>query len=728
MSINPIQGQDSGPDGQNDVVDEKRLHPSSKEGRSRWRWWQPMDEEARYLTTINYSSAEREKRIFELVDDNGFNFKVFFVAASGFMASSYTLFATNVIAPAIAFVYPSCTLNNQASSVIDILTLVGSICGMLIMGHLADRGGRKKLYGLELLFLIVSTMGVTQASNGVLSENNKPSMDIYGWLAWWRIALGFGIGAEATVIVAEWASTKSRGLMLALVKSMQSLARLLAVGIGLWALKALRLMDDEWETNGDNSVNPSASDQAKWVIDMLWRCVIGVAMLPAFVAIIARVTIPETPRYHADIRKDLRQAVKNSLRVYKGKKVKETNTHAAEPPLDDDSDRWFTGAWDYLKKDSHLGLRNLCLISLLWGLMDVGFYGLSLDSPMVLSILRNKWVEKDGSDNCTTGNAWPWKVPTWRPRFEPDWNIYKVLERTSVESLEIVSVASTMGSIAALLMVNYFRRKRILLVTFLMSAVLFTTTGAILISTYCLKDEQGHCRDNEGYRKVVIVFYAITQFVYNAGPNTIIFVLAAEIFPTVYRGTFYGIAAATGKVGAIIIRGIILHFGDSHRVLAIRLLAFGPLMLVAAFLSWYLPDVQYPSVAKPRDVEASMGSRVDSTLNDPVRVDEAEAACPPRASESLEDNMMLSDIDLDSVYSSESGRVSRLLSEKPAGFFSRLENLTLEQVAPTPHRKRRKGRPGTVHETPASHSPTVASATGALPVSPGVLGNEVNRR
>lgn len=318
--------------------------------------------------------------------------------------------------------------------------------------------------------------------------------------------------------------------MLALVKSMQSLARLLAVGIGLGALIALRSMDDEWKKNGDG-FDPSASDQAKWVIDMLWRCVIGVAMLPAFIAIIARVTIPETPRYHADIRKDLRQAVKNSLRVYKEKKVKETNTHAADPPLDDDEgDQWFKGAWNYLKKDSCAGLGILCLISLLWGIMDVGFHGLSLDSPMVLSILRNQWVKDDGNYNCTTADAWPWKVPTWRPRFEPDWNIYKVLGRTSVESLEIVSVASMMGSVAALLMVNYFRRKRILLVTFLMSAVLFTVTGAILISTYCLKDKEERCRANEGYRQVVIVFYAITQFIYNAGPNTIIFVLAAEIF------------------------------------------------------------------------------------------------------------------------------------------------------------------------------------------------------
>lgn len=116
---------------------------------------------------------------------------------------------------------------------------------------------------------------------------------------------------------------------------------------------------------------------------------------------IARVTIPETPRYHADIRKDFRQAVKNSLRVYKDKEVEETNTHAVEPsPTDDEGDRWFRGAWDYLKKNSYLGLRNLRLISLLWGIMDVGFYGLSLDSPTVLSINSNRYVSDNGTYTC----------------------------------------------------------------------------------------------------------------------------------------------------------------------------------------------------------------------------------------------------------------------------------------------------------------------------------------
>lgn len=151
-------------------------------------------------------------------------------------------------------------------------------------------------------------------------------------------------------------------------------------------------------------------------------------------------------------------------------------------------------------------------------------------------------------------------------------------------------------------------------------------------------------------------------------------------------------------------------------------------MLVAALISWYLPDVQYPLVTKPRDVEASRGSQVEPAPQDSVPVDGTEAVRAPRASENFEDNAMQSDTDMDSVYSSGSGRVSRLLSEKPAGFFTRLGNLTLEQIAPSPHRRRRRSKAAAVNEIPASHASTVISATGALPVASGVLDNGVNRR
>jgi PHS family inorganic phosphate transporter-like MFS transporter len=97
-------------------------------------------------------------------------------------------------------VYPPCDrLSGNVGEVIDLVTLLGSVIGMISMGHLADRAGRKKLYGLELTVLIVATIGVVQASEGFVAHNQdgstQYSMDIYAWICFWRFLLGFGIGA-----------------------------------------------------------------------------------------------------------------------------------------------------------------------------------------------------------------------------------------------------------------------------------------------------------------------------------------------------------------------------------------------------------------------------------------------------------------------------------------------------------------------------------------------------
>lgn len=134
------------------------------------------------------------------MDDGGFKFAVFFVTASGFLASSFSLFATNVINISLFFICPpGGSHGGHASLVLDELTLVDTIVGMLFMSHFADRAGRKRLYRVELAVVKVATFGVIQASNGLMVQSStgpSHSMNIYSWLTWWRSLLGFGIGAE----------------------------------------------------------------------------------------------------------------------------------------------------------------------------------------------------------------------------------------------------------------------------------------------------------------------------------------------------------------------------------------------------------------------------------------------------------------------------------------------------------------------------------------------------
>jgi PHS family inorganic phosphate transporter-like MFS transporter len=55
---------------------------------------------------------------------------------------------------------------------------------------LADKFGRKSLYGVELVLVIFGTIGVVQCSAGY----NQKSMDILGWIMFWRFFVGVGIG------------------------------------------------------------------------------------------------------------------------------------------------------------------------------------------------------------------------------------------------------------------------------------------------------------------------------------------------------------------------------------------------------------------------------------------------------------------------------------------------------------------------------------------------------
>ena len=137
-----------------------------------------------------------------------------------------------------------------------------------------------------------------------------------------------------------------------------------------------------------------------------------------------------------------------------------------------------------------------------------------------------------------------------------------------------------------------------------------------------------------------------------------IFVLASETFPTVYRGTFYGIAAAGGKTGAIIIRAIIGATGNKHTALGIRLLVFAPLMLLAAGISYFLPDVQY--VPLTRDTEAAGEHQRPIEQQPPIKPQ------PP----------------VEQQITEASQNVSQ----------SRLRNMTLEEIAPNPTLRRRRRR------------------------------------
>jgi PHS family inorganic phosphate transporter-like MFS transporter len=135
------------------------------------------------------------------IDANDFNWQIWAVASSGFFTDSYNLFAINVIYPSIAYVYWPNESTGVHESNINIITLAGSLLGQLVFGYLADRYGRTRMYGFELLLVIFSTIGVATSSTGT-----DGSMSFIALLYCWRFVTGVGIGAEyplSAVITAE---------------------------------------------------------------------------------------------------------------------------------------------------------------------------------------------------------------------------------------------------------------------------------------------------------------------------------------------------------------------------------------------------------------------------------------------------------------------------------------------------------------------------------------------
>lgn len=119
--------------------------------------------------------------------------------------------------------------------------------------------------------------------------------------------MGIGIGAEyplSAVLTAEFAPRKSRAQMMAAVFLMQSLGQLTAALVGFFALLGLGAK----HALIDLTVEDETSK--RWV-DTIWRTVIGVGAFPAFVAIIFRLTIPESPRFTLDVDNDNERALED---------------------------------------------------------------------------------------------------------------------------------------------------------------------------------------------------------------------------------------------------------------------------------------------------------------------------------------------------------------------------------------------------------------------------------
>ena len=170
---------------------------------------------------------ERRRLALEDIDNAGFGWtqiKMIMIAGVGFMTDSYDIFAINLSVTILSYVYWSGVMPDSTTTLIKVSTSVGTVIGQLGFGIMADVVGRKKIYGLELIVMIVAT--IFQCCLG-----EAPGVNFVAIFSVLRIIMGIGIGGDyplSSIISSEFATTKWRGAIMGAVFSNQGLGQILA--------------------------------------------------------------------------------------------------------------------------------------------------------------------------------------------------------------------------------------------------------------------------------------------------------------------------------------------------------------------------------------------------------------------------------------------------------------------------------------------------------------------
>ncbi|KFK31721.1 inorganic phosphate transporter, partial [Arabis alpina] len=225
-----------------------------------------------------------------------YHFTAIVIAGMGFFTDAYDLFCVSLVTKLLGRLYyfnpdsakPG-TLPPHVAAAVNGVALCGTLAGQLFFGWLGDKLGRKKVYGITLIMMIVCSV-----ASG-LSFGNK-AKGVMTTLCFFRFWLGFGIGGDyplSATIMSEYANKKTRGAFIAAVFAMQGVGILAG---GFVALAVSSIFDKQFPAP-IYSVNRALSTPPQ--ADYIWRIIVMFGALPAALTYYWRMKMPETARYTA---------------------------------------------------------------------------------------------------------------------------------------------------------------------------------------------------------------------------------------------------------------------------------------------------------------------------------------------------------------------------------------------------------------------------------------------
>lgn len=289
---------------------------------------------------------------------SGFQLKTVITAGMGFFTDAYDLFIIGVVSTILKTAWH---LDALSISLLSSTALLSAALGAVIFGRVADRLGRKVVYGYELLVLAA----------GAIASAFSPNVF---WLLLFRFVLGLGVGGDypvSSTLMSEYSGRRHRGMLITLVFSTQALG--LIIGPLLTILLLLTHVD----------------------LNLIWRLLLGLGALPALATFWLRRQVAESPRFalaHGNIA-EANRAIEMATHPQHRQRAQ---GNASESQLTSDG----TSNQVSLSQQSRSPQKKswieilttpYMLIWLLgtagaWFLLDFAYYGTTVSTPLVIKL------------------------------------------------------------------------------------------------------------------------------------------------------------------------------------------------------------------------------------------------------------------------------------------------------------------------------------------------------
>ncbi|RDW74175.1 inorganic phosphate transporter 1-6 cotransporter [Coleophoma crateriformis] len=446
------------------------------------------------------------------------------VAGVGFFTDSYDIFTVSFLTIMLGIVYfphSKGAMSTPQDTAIKVATSAGTVIGQFGFGILADIIGRKRMYGLELIIIIFSTLAQSLSSS-------SSAISIVGIIIFWRVVMGIGIGGDyplSAIITSEFATTKWRGAMMGSVFAMQGFGQLTGSLVMLIVVAGFK------ESLSSATSYATCGGVCGLAVDKMWRVLIGFGAVPGCIALYFRLTIPETPRYTFDIARDVEKAGEDVQAYISGKHEGKPDelSHAQMIKQADQLAVPKASFKDFIAFYSKWQNGKILLGTAgSWFLLDVAFYGLGLNSATVLTAIG----------------------------YAGGKTVYHILYNLAAGNAILVCAGAIPGYWLSVATVDTIGRKTLQTGGFVILTILFIIWGFAY---------------DKIHPKGMFAIYVFVQLFFNFGPNATTFIVPGECFPTRYRSTSHGISAGSGKIGSIIAQAAIAplrtrgyHKGDKN--------------------------------------------------------------------------------------------------------------------------------------------------------------------